>query len=378
MKYLTIYPFSIALFSLLITACSTTEEATDPINDNLGLKDYSVEYRKSRRSDRLEVPPDLSSSRIEDAMVIPEGGAASYSEYEEENKGSQSSGVLPVQDDIEVIRDGDKRWLVVRTIPEQLWPKLREFWLDFGFLLTIENPQIGIMETDWKENRADIPDDIIRGFLKSVLDTAYSAPTRDSFRLRIEESDKPDHTEIFVTHRGVLEKISGESTVWETRPAEPELEAEILRRIIVYLGTEDQKARARLARTSQRDIRARLIKDRDANTLIDYQRGYPRAWRIVGLALDRVGFTVEDRDRSKGIYHVRYSDPLADMKANEKGILSSLIFWGSDEKPSSDRYQVNLAGDEASTQIVVLDKDGERDRSKTARRILNLLYEQIK
>ncbi len=363
------------LFSLLITACSTIEEATD---SDFGLEDYSVEYKKSRQAGRLEVPPDLSSSRITGAVVVPEKSAASYSEYEEENTGSQSSGVLPVQDDIEVIRDGDKRWLIVRATPEQLWPKLREFWLDFGFLLTIENPQIGIMETDWKENRADIPDDIIRGFLKSVLDTAYSAPTRDSFRLRIEESDRPDQTEVFVTHRGVLEKVAGETTVWETRPAEPELEAEILRRIIVYLGTEDEKARARLARTSQREARAKLIKDREGNTLIDYRTGYPRAWRIVGLVLDRVGFTVEDRDRSKGIYYVRYSDPLADIKANEKGILSSLIFWGSDEKPSSDLYQVNLVGDEASTQIVILDQDGERDRSKTAGRILTLLHEQIK
>lgn len=375
MKYSLTYSFGMVLFSLLITACSTIEEATD---SDFGLEDYSVEYKKSRQAGRLEVPPDLSSSRITGAVVVPEKSAASYSEYEEENTGSQSSGVLPVQDDIEVIRDGDKRWLIVRATPEQLWPKLREFWLDFGFLLTIENPQIGIMETDWKENRADIPDDIIRGFLKSVLDTAYSAPTRDSFRLRIEESDRPDQTEVFVTHRGVLEKVAGETTVWETRPAEPELEAEILRRIIVYLGTEDEKARARLARTSQREARAKLIKDREGNTLIDYRTGYPRAWRIVGLVLDRVGFTVEDRDRSKGIYYVRYSDPLADIKANEKGILSSLIFWGSDEKPSSDLYQVNLVGDEASTQIVILDQDGERDRSKTAGRILTLLHEQIK
>lgn len=364
-----------AFFSLLITACSTTEEATD---SDFGLEDYSVEYKKSRQTGPLEVPPDLSSSRIGGAQVVPQGGVASYSEYEKENTGSRPSGVLPVQDDIEVIRDGDKRWLVVRATPEQLWSKLREFWLDLGFLLTIENPQIGIMETDWKENRADIPDDIIRDFLKSVLDTAYSAPTRDSFRLRIEESDKPDQTEVFVTHRGVLEKVSEETIVWETRPAEPELEAEILRRIIVYLGTEDQEARAKLARTSQRDMRAQLIKDRDGNALIDYRTGYPRAWRIVGLALDRVGFTVEDRDRSKGIYYVRYSDPLADMKANEKGILSSLIFWGSDEKPSNDLYQVNLVGDEASTQIVVLDEDGERDKSKTAGRILTLLHEQVK
>ncbi len=374
MKYVLIYSLGMTLCCLLITACGTTEKATDGDAD---FGDYSVEYKKSPPAERLAIPPDLSSSRVEDAVVAPERSAASYSEYEKETPG-QPFGILPAQEDIEVIRDGDKRWLVIQAAPEQLWPKLREFWLDFGFLLTIEDSQIGIMETDWKENRADIPDDIIRDFLKPVLDAAYSAPTRDSFRLRIEKSDKPDHTEVFVSHRGVLQKVSGESIVWETRPAEPELEAEILRRLIVYLGIEDEKARARLARTNQRNMRAKIIKDRKGNSLIDYQRGYPRAWRIVGLVLDRVGFTVEDRDRSRGIYYVRYSDPLADIKSGEQGILSGLIFWGSDEKPSSDQYQVNLAGDEASTQIVVLDEDGERDSSKTAQRILSLIYEQIK
>ena len=152
----------------------------------------------------------------------------------------------------------------------------------------------------------------------------------------------------------------------------------MLRRLMIFMGTEDQKARARLAKAGSNAIRARLIKDREGNGLIDYRDGFPRAWRVVGLALDRVGFTVEDRDRSNGIYYVRYSDPLKDQKSEEKGILSSLVFWGSDEEPSEEQYQVTLVGDEASTQIIVMDKNGQRDKSKTSQRILTLLYEQIK
>lgn len=370
----------IFLIVMSLTACGTSEEVSETLKETVGLEDYSIEYKKSKQVDTLEVPPDLSSSRIEDTLVIPGGGSASYSEYARtgQQTNSRKSGVLPQQDDIRVERDGDKRWLIVKGTPEQVWPKLREFWLELGFLLTVENPQVGIMETDWKENRADIPDDLIRDFLKKVLDSAYSAPTRDSFRLRIEEGEAAGLTEIFVTHRGVLEKLSGQTTVWETRPAEPDLEAEMLRRIMIFLGTEDQKARARLARTSAQGVRARLIKDREGNALIDYRTSYPRAWRTVGLALDRVGFTVEDRDRSQGIYFVRYSDPLANAKRNDKGLLSGLIFWGSDEKPSEEQYMVNLAGDESSTQIVVLDKHGKRDKTKTSRRILTLLYDQIK
>ena len=378
MNYSAIKTFSTALLIGIISGCGGVD-VEETLTETVGLEDYSIEYKKSKQVDTLELPPDLSSSRIEDSMIVPGGGSATYSDVAgQHNVVSRQSGVLPVQENIQVVRDGDSRWLVVNAPAEQVWGKVREFWMDLGFLLTVENPQIGIMETDWKENRADIPDDFIREFLKTVMESAYTAPTRDSFRVRIEHGDQQDKTEIFISHRGVLEKVSGESTVWETRPAEPELEAEMLRRLMVFMGTEDNKARARLAKSGQGAIRARLIKDRDGNTLVDYQTGYPRAWRIVGLALDRVGFTVEDRDRSKGIYYVRYSDPLKDMKSNDEGILSSLVFWGDDEKPSEEEYQVTLVGDEASTQIIVLDKNGKRDKSKTSRRILTLLYEQIK
>jgi len=375
MKNILLKLMLVLLSSLFVVACSF-----DDVKDTVGIEDYSIEYKKSRQIDTLEVPPGLSSSRIDDAMVVPGGGTASFSETQNtDNRGPRRASVLPVQKDIKVERDGNKRWLVINATADQVWPKLREFWLDFGFLLKVENPDVGIMETDWKENRADIPSDFIRDLLSKFMDTAYSAPTRDMFRIRVEQGDSKNMTEVFVSHRGVLEKVTGdESTVWETRPSEPGLEAEMLRRIMVFMGTEDAKARATMAKVKKHGIRARLIKDRAGNAVIDFRSSYPRAWRVVGLALDRVGFTVEDRDRSKGLYFVRYSDPLADVEKNDKGILSSLIFWGSDEKPSEELYQVNLAGDESSTQIIVLDKDGKRDQTRTSRRILTLLYEQIK
>ena len=377
MKTIHTKSFLVALMAILVSGCSGTD-LEESVTEAVGIEDYSIEYKKSKQVDTLELPPDLSSSRIEDSMVVPGGGSASFSEISSKQATAKGSGVLPVQDDIRVERDGNKRWMIVNAPAGQVWDKVREFWIDLGFLLTVENPQVGVMETDWKENRADIPNDIIRNLLSSVMDFAYSAPTRDSFRTRIEQGDSSEQTEIFISHRGVLEKVSGESTVWETRPAEPDLEAEMLRRLMVFMGTEDAKARARLAKSGRGAIRARLIKDREGNSLIDYRAGYPRAWRVVGLALDRVGFTVEDRDRSKGIYFVRYSDPLKDMKSSEKGILSGLVFWGDDEEPSDAQYQVALSGDEATTQIVVLDDKGQRDKTNTARRILTLLYEQIK
>ena len=355
----------LSLFFVALTACG---------GDTVGLEDYSVEYRDSRDADALEVPPGLSSASIEDSMAIP--GATSYSALEQQRaeQNPAATDVLPVHEDIEVVRDGDKRWLVVNMPAGEVWPKLREFWLQLGFLLNLEDAQIGVMETDWKENRADIEEGFLRDIIGSVLDNVYASPTRDSFRTRIEESDRPDSTEVFISHRGVLEKLTREfegETVWDVRPSEPELEAEMLRRLMVFLGADDEAARARLAQSAQK-LRASLVKDRDDNPVINYRTGFPRAWRTVGLALDRIGFAVEGRDRSKGLYQVRYSDPLADTQG---GVFSGL--FGGDETPA-DQYQVNLVGDEVSTQIIVLDKDGARDTSDTAARILALLFEQIR
>lgn len=148
MKF-TFLKFSVSLLmAFMLAACGSTEEITESIKETVGLEDYSIEYKKSKQIDTLEVPPDLSSSRIEDTMVIPGGGSASYSEYRKSGQQSNSRkrGVLPKQDDIRVERDGNKRWLIIQAPPEQVWPKLREFWLELGFLLKVENPQVGIME----------------------------------------------------------------------------------------------------------------------------------------------------------------------------------------------------------------------------------------
>lgn len=364
------------LFTVIMAGCSSTRQQ-EIATEKMGLDDYSIEYKKSRQVDTLELPPSFSSARIKDTMIVPRGRAENYSDFSREDQaGNLKSEVLPEQEDIRVERDGNSRWLVVDAPPGQVWEKVREFWVSLGFLLIVEEPQTGIMETDWKENRADIPDGFIREILGSVVESAYSAPTRDSFRIRIERGDDQNQTEIFISHRGVLEKSSGEnSTSWEARSAEPELEAEMLRRLMVFMGIEDAKARTRLAELNQGVVRARLVKDKEGNVLLDYWVSYPRAWRIVGLALDRVGFTVEDRDRSKGIYFVRYSDPLKDVKPKKKGLFS---FWSNDEESSEEQYQVVLSGDETSTQITIQDKDSQRDKTKTSSRILALLYEQIR
>jgi len=256
---------------------------------------------------------------------------------------------------------------------------VKEFWLQEGFLIQKEDPRVGIIETGWSENRADIPQGPIRNILGKVIDAVYSSATRDQYRVRLENGTQPGTTEVYLTHRGMQEVIKGGAVdgtpVWEPRATDPELEAEMLKRLMVYMGVEEEKAQVMLAKQTDRQDRAQLVSDDSGAMLVIYE-DFSRAWRRTGVALDRVGFAVEDRNRSEGTYYVRYSDPLASQE--KEGVLSKLAFWSSDEEAKATQYQIELQASGASTHVIVNDAQGLRDTSATGKRILTLLEEQLR
>jgi outer membrane protein assembly factor BamC len=363
----------------LMAGCGSTPE-------NKGLiRDRSIDYKTSKTLPALEVPPDLTSSTIDASMAVPDvapaAGSATYSAYASERAtrpASGASGVLPTPQGIRVERDGDQRWLVMQGEPGDYWDRVRQFWLENGMLLTVENPEIGIMETDWAENRANLPNiGVLRGLLQKV--SPYSTAERDKFRTRLERGIQPGTTELYLTHRGMEEVARSDnpalddSTIWKPRPSDPELEAEMLYRLMVYLGVDQHRADTMLSAAPKQEERARLVRASDGQVSLTVEEDFSQAWRRTGLALDRVGFTVEDRDRSQGIYIVRYVDP----EAGEKRGFFSKLFSG-DKKDRNVEYQLKLVADAQDTEVVVLDKDGRRDNGDTAGRILSLLHEQLK
>jgi outer membrane protein assembly factor BamC len=346
-----------------------------------------IEYKSAGRLPPLDVPPDLTRPSTDDRFVVPDGrgGAATFSAYQKDRGGrveaAGSGSVLPEQDNVRLERAGTQRWLVVKGEPEQIWPVVKEFWQETGFLVNSENPESGVMETDWAENRARIPDGFVRNTLGKLLDQVYSTGERDKFRTRLERGSQPGTTEIYVSHRGMEEVYTNrelEQTRWQARPSNPDLEADMLRRLMVRLGVQEERAKTVLA-AGQAPARAVLRKGSDGAAL-SLNEQFDRAWRRVGLALDRVGFTAEDRDRSNGIYFVRYIDPEIDNKsADNKGLLSRLKFWGgSNDKQKQEQYRVIVKEAGERAEVNVLNKEGVREQSPTANRILTLLYEQLK
>lgn len=351
-----------------------------------------IEYKSAGKLPPLEIPPDLTQQSRDERYAVPDvsasKGSATYSAYSSERSGqartTTAQDLLPQVDKMRIERAGTQRWLVVGGSPEKLWPGVKEFWQELGFLVNVELPEAGIIETDWAENRAKIPQDIIRGTIGKVFDSLYSTAERDKFRTRLEKGAEPGTVEIYISHRGMYEIYTNEGkseTRWQPRPADPELEAEMLRRLMVRLGVDENRAKTMVA-AEQRQDRAKLSRATDGAGALLLEEAFDRAWRRVGLALDRVGFTVEDRDRSQGLYFVRYVDPDADSKKkdDDKGFLSKLMFWkgGAGDKPNQAQYRIHLKTAGESTSVQVLTREGGVDRSDTSRRILGLLHEQLK
>jgi len=290
-----------------------------------------------------------------------------------ENLPATSTRVSPAPKKIEVKRDGNIRWLAVRdSTPESLWPKVRTFWLEQGFKLKLEDSKIGILETDWQENRADIPQTGLRKLLGGVLDGLYSSPTRDKFRIRLERG--VDATELYLTHRGAEEINRGDTFIWQPRPADPELETELLNRLMVFLGVEPNQASTLLATQNPNQLKAELIHATEGTMgeLMVYDN-LGRTWQRVGLVLDRLGFGIEERNRTEGSYQVRYFG-----SEEDKGFLSRL-FGGGDDEAKEQMYQIRLTTEqEKRTRLQILDAQGQVTTHKTAEQILTLLYEQLK
>lgn len=397
--------------------------------DSIPFIDNTSDYKGAGRSRPLEVPPDLTSSPVSDAYSIP--GSTTYSTYSQAQEGQEVGveKVLPTSEGVRLERAGSQRWLVVNAPAEKIWPVIREFWIDQGFAVRVENAQIGVMETEWIDSDA-----IKKSESKNVgerfdkwLDKLSGYADKKKFRTRLDRGTEAGTTEIYMTHRSVtgapddgknrIQTQLGEietgykadaKPAAETDARDEELDAELLRRLMVKLGIEEQRSQSIMAEAVTLK-RAEVVKESDGSATLLLNDSFDRAWRRVGLALDRIGFVIEDKDRSNGVFFVRYADVDIDdtpkkkkglfetlkfwgdddkkeaeaaPKKEEKSMVEKLKFWGTDDKQKTDpakQYRVKVAdGDKDNSIVTVVDKDGVRIRTTTANRIVALMYEQLK
>ena len=397
--------------------------------DSIPFINNTSDYKGAGRSRPLEVPPDLTASPVSDAYSIP--GSTNYSSYSQAQEGQEIGveKVLVTPDGVRLEKAGAQRWLVVNSPAEKVWPVILEFWADQGFAVRSENAQLGVMETEWIDSEAIKKDD--QGDLGDKfdkwLDKLSNVTDKKKFRTRIDRGNEVNTSEIYMTHRSVSGapddgknriktqygeidtgyKLEGKTAVAED-VRDAELDAELLRRLMVKLGVAEQKSKDIIAQGVILK-RAEVIKEADGSATLKLNDAFDRAWRRVGLALDRVGFVIEDKDRSNGIFFVRYADvDIDDTPKKKKGLLDTLKFWGDDDKKEAGavndkdeksmveklkfwgtddkqkvnpekQYRIKVAdGDKDNTIVTVVDKEGTRIRTTTANRIVALMYEQLK
>lgn len=343
------------------------------------LESDKIDYKSASVGSTLEVPPDLTQLTTDTRYAVP-GKSNSAAAYEAGLAQQAKAGINAAPNkigDVRIERDGSERWLVVARSPNQLWEPVRDFWLEHGFVLATDQPQVGIMETDWAENRAKIPQDVIRRTIGKVFDSLYSTGERDKFRTRLERR-ADGGTDIYITHRGMQEVYTNsqkDNTMWQPRPEDRELETEFLRRLMVKLGVSEEQAKAALAATPATPAAptAQLVSTGGAQ-VIQLHEDFDHAWRRVGLSLDRTGFTVEDRDRGQGTYFVRYVTP---TEKKEPGFFSKL-FGASANAAPPEKYRIVVHANGGLSTVSVLKADGQAESSANVERILKILVDDLK
>ncbi|WP_290904110.1 outer membrane protein assembly factor BamC [Aquabacterium sp.] len=359
--------------AMLATGCSSVSSA---------LSGDKIDYRSSgAQSVRLDVPPDLSQlpgqqryNQATPAIV----SASSLSRQAPQADAAAPVAIAPAErGGIKLERQGQTRWLVVNQPPEAIYSQVRGFWSDVGFELTVDRPEAGVMETNFSENRAKLPEDGVRNLLGRVYDMLYDTGLRDSFRTRIERT--ATGSEIYISHRGMSEEFVDstrkDQTTWRIRPSDPGLEAEMLARLMVKLGAPKEAAAAvrEQAAIPVPAAPASAVKlGADGTTMVLQAEG-DLAWRRVGLALDRSGFTVENRDRKSGSYEVRIS--VDDPEAAKPGFFGRLI--GRSEAETLARYKVRVQPQGGATLVSVLTDNGAAANSPTGKRIAKRLAEEL-
>lgn len=364
--------FAAAVLSL--AGCDTLNDALAPDR---------VDYKNAAAAPRLEVPADLKAAPLDQRYVAPSNtaGLGGQPTRATTPAGNMTEGMPSAHDPygMHIGQDGTRRWLVVdgRT-PDELWPQIKAFWEQNGFVLKTDSPVTGIMETDWAENRAKIPGDWFRNSVGKLLNFVYSSGTRDRFRTLVERNVKGGATVITIAHTAMEEVLTGQdksSSRWVERPRDPALEAAMYALLMQKFGLTDKQARELLDDARHAGPKVEVTFDSTGTSTMDLAESFDRAWLRVGLALDRTDFAVDDRDRERGIYYVRFNDPVQEIR--REGLLGKLIY-GSRPNVIGKEYLVNVRPNgEGATRVAVIDANGQIDTSRDAQRLFAALHQQL-
>jgi len=341
----------IALISVFLASCSIV---TDPVK-KIGLGSRTVNYEVDENVDSLIIPPDLTAPSSQGA----------FSKVIEVN---DDSDVLERVQNVEVMRDKYRRWLLVDLPPAEVWALSKEFFRSYGFKIEKENQKIGLLETDYLEIETNVPDKslgAIRAALSKVLKTQYGLPIADKYRIRIESTINPMESEVYLTLNSIGEVVSGATRVWQPREKDLEIESEMLLQLMIFLGNDRDDSISKIQSNVEENkttVSVFLSDTGYASLIFPFDKN--ESWKLLGWALDELSIDIEDRDQVEGSYFINVTP--------NKGFFAKLIATASITKT----YQLILKEDANSqTKVFFVDlseEDGEKIISYSAE-----LFDQV-
>ncbi|OUR88991.1 hypothetical protein A9Q92_01810 [Methylophaga sp. 42_8_T64] len=327
------------LLTAVISGCGSLPALDEVVPDN------SQKYRKAETMPPLDVPPDLSTARINDEIASNQNSTATYSEFEEAATNPLATKYNITPDSKPALSgEGDKRHLVIPGDREVTWQRLQNFWVQKGYEIKRIDQRIGLMDTD-------------------------GGTDNYPFRLRMERGDTSKHAEVFVSGRGDDDNAQKDEAM--------------LRQLADFVGVlyQEDKKEIEAVKASQPQIasvKTVLLDETGGHQALMVEQGFSDVWKRVGRVLDSKGFAVEERDRSRGIYFVRYIDPFNQVEKEDEGWLDKISFWEDDVDQSPEEFFfIKLVSDADQTKIVILDAEEIRISSDTAKRLLGLIQEQL-
>ena len=357
---------SLLMIFVLISGCSW-----------FGGKKSSSQGRRDNPS--LEIPPELSQPKTSDAMTIPvvTPEQARYGTSQGNQQAVVNTALLPATPGAEIKQEGGIRWLELESRPEVIWQESQGFFRSLGFEISYEDAKLGMMQTNWLSNRAYSN----VGFWKSLFGGVAVTGLRDRYRVRLERTDDPNITRMFLVHQGLIEDVleddAGQNInrFWRWRPNDPELEAELIKRFLLFRGMDEQQVE-QAVKPKPRLERA-VLQNVSNGQIVVVNDNFARTWRRVGVAIDRLGLIVTDRNRSEGLYYLKLSeDYLAQHKSEDSGLMKKW-FGSDDDKRTTSTFVMKLEERGETTTVSLHDQNGQLDNSATAKKLNELLYQQL-
>lgn len=372
-KHLATY----ALTLLTLTACSTGD-LIDRLPDN------RPDYKTSHTTNPLEIPPDLTQSSIDDSLTVAELSAtdnASLSDYQNERSGQSGKTDKLAESLKNIHRSGDATWIEIEAAPSVVFNNAQSFWASNGLRLSRVDPNIGLMETAWLENKANLPASGISSILSNIIGGLTDEGVRDKFRTRIDYDGKRSF--VYLTHYGATEqeitdqgkavkdshgqRRATSDYAWAASSRNPELEVEMLRRLNLYLlkgGKQSAATKQEKAPNKQGNMTFSQLADGTPVLVID--ANFNQAWTLLGVAIDRAGYELSAQNRKGGTY------TFVQVTERKVGFIVKEI------ERDIKTYQIGLA-DQGQRQIAVLrSANQQRPTQAQAQAILQKISQEIR